>query len=90
MEARRHPKRDILSQAISSDRSKLDPYQATATLNKGDIVLLCSDGLWGTVTESQMQDVVLELDPQEAADKLVVMANQNQGLDNISVILFKQ
>jgi len=89
LEARRHPKRNILSQAISSDRSKLEPYQNTATLDKGDIVLLCSDGLWGTVSESQMQDVVLELDPQKAAEKLVAMANQNQGPDNISVIIMK-
>jgi len=31
--------------------------------------------------------VVLELDPQKAADKLVAMVNQNQGPDNISLIL---
>lgn len=89
LEAHKHPKRNILTQSVSSDRSKLEPYQTSISLGEGDIILLCSDGLWGTVSESQMQDVVLELSPQKAAEKLVAMANQNQGPDNISVMLVR-
>ena len=89
LEARSHPKRNMLTQSVSSERQKLEPYLASIPVKKGDTLLLCSDGLWGTVSEAQLQDVVLELAPQKAADKLVAMANQNQGPDNISVMIAK-
>jgi serine/threonine protein phosphatase PrpC len=37
--------------------------------------------------EAQIQSVVLELDPQSAANRLVELANINQGPDNIAVIV---
>ena len=86
-EANRHPRRNVLMLSISSKQDKIEPFISTVECEDGDYILICSDGLWGTVSESQIQDVVLELTPQEAADKLVQMANMNQGPDNISVII---
>ena len=88
-EAHKHPRRNVLMLSISSKHEKIEPFTACVDLKEGDYLLLCSDGLWGTVSDSQIQDVVLELPPQEAADKLVQMANMNQGPDNISVIVVK-
>ena len=88
-EARNHPRRNVLTMSITSKRDSIEVYTDTVPYKNGCILLLCSDGLWGTVSEAQIQDVVLELPPQEAADKLVEMANMTQGPDNISVIIAK-
>ena len=89
-EARTHSKRNILTNSISAHREKFDIYTTSYELGLDDIIVLCSDGLWGPVSESQIQAVVVELPPQRAADKLVELANRNQGPDNISVIVAKQ
>ena len=86
-EAINHPRRNVLMLSISSKHEKIEPFVNSFRINERDHILLCSDGLWGSVSESQIKDVVLELSPQEAADKLVKMANMNQGPDNISVII---
>ncbi|MCJ7530125.1 MAG: protein phosphatase 2C domain-containing protein [Anaerolineales bacterium] len=90
IEARTHSKRNILTNSISAHREKFDIYTTSYELSLDDIIVLCSDGLWGPVSESQIQAVVVELPPQRAADKLVELANRNQGPDNISVIVAKQ
>ncbi|NPV86628.1 MAG: serine/threonine-protein phosphatase [Anaerolineae bacterium] len=89
-EAQNHPRRNILTQSLSAQRGEINPYLTRIDLEQEDIVLLCSDGLWGPVPESQIQSIALELDPQSAADRLVEMANDNEGPDNISVIVARQ
>lgn len=86
-EALHHPRRNILSMSLTGQREEIEPYFSMIRWRAGDHILLCSDGLWETVTESQISDIVTSLDPQEAADKLIKMANMNQGPDNISVII---
>ncbi len=88
-EALNHPRRNMLLLSISSKHEKINPFMSSKSLKKDDLVILCSDGLWGPVSDSQIKDVVLELPPQDAADKLIKMANMNQGPDNISVIIIK-
>ncbi len=87
MEARIHPRRNVLSMAISVQREWVDPYTAEEPWSPGDILVLCSDGLWGPVSEEQIQSTVLELPPDQAAHKLVDLANANLGPDNIAVIV---
>ena len=89
-EAHTHPKRNVLTNSISAHREKFNIYTTNYELAADDILVLCSDGLWGPVSEAQIQAVVVELPPQRAADKLVALANRNQGPDNISVIVAKQ
>jgi len=89
-EAHTHPKRNVLTMSVSAHRAKFDIYTTNYKLAPDDILVLCSDGLWGPVTEAQIQTVVVELPPQRAADKLIMLANRNQGPDNISVIVVKQ
>lgn len=89
-EVRNYPRKNVLTMSINAKREEIEPYTASYHLNDDDVVLLCSDGLWGPVSESQIQAVALELDPQTAANKLVEMANANQGPDNISVIIARK
>jgi len=56
----------------------------------GDVLLLCSDGLYGSVTASDMAQVVgRRADLQAAAQELVAIANQRDGSDNISLQLIR-
>lgn len=86
-EALSHPKRSTLSLSLNAARDKVEPYIQTVCWNEEDVLLLCSDGLWSTVSEEQIKTVVLELPGATAAKKLVDLANLNQGPDNISVII---
>jgi protein phosphatase len=89
-EALTHPQRNRLTQSISAAREYVDPCLGSCNFTRVDILVFCSDGLWGTVTEAQIQSVVLEMEPQKAADKLIDMANANLGPDNISVIIIRE
>jgi protein phosphatase len=89
-EARSHPKRNRLSMSITAKRTSIQPYSREYDLEPEDIIALCSDGLWGTVPETLIWAAASELPPQEAADKLVTLANANQGPDNISIIIARR
>jgi len=56
-------------------------------LERGDIFLLCSDGLSGVVTDRVLGAVVTVLPPEEAVRFLVHLANLQGGPDNITVIV---
>jgi serine/threonine protein phosphatase PrpC len=56
----------------------------------GDILLLCSDGLYGSVTSPEMAHIIgHSLDLDSAAERLVTAANRRDGSDNISVQLIR-
>lgn len=56
----------------------------------GDQILFCSDGLTRMVGEAQISAVLAQItSPQQAADKLVEMANENGGVDNTTVIIVR-
>jgi len=87
-EARRHPKKNVLNQAVGSFADvKVDT--GSLRLDDNDYVLLCCDGLINHVSDDEMKQIVLNnnTNPQEACDKLVALANKRGGKDNISVII---
>ncbi len=55
----------------------------------GDLYLLCSDGLSGLVKEDLLLALLLDAEPQEAAQRLVEEANSLGGTDNISAIVIR-
>jgi serine/threonine protein phosphatase PrpC len=88
-EARHHPRRNVITRALGSikgDADKVD--EVTGTIRKNDIFLLCTDGLYGLVPDSVIEEVVSShADPQVAADVLVQAALDAGGWDNISVLV---
>lgn len=86
-EARSHPNRNRLTMAITAKRTEIKSYMVAEQLAPNDIVLLCSDGLWGVIPETFIWAAAKELSPQVAANKLIALANNSQGPDNISVII---
>ncbi|MGQ9463139.1 MAG: Stp1/IreP family PP2C-type Ser/Thr phosphatase [Candidatus Fervidibacter sp.] len=88
-QARWHPKRNIITQAIGIDPSvQVDIFEVT--LLPGDLVLLCSDGLVDMVEDSEIERVLMsEPTVNTAAQTLVRLANEAGGEDNITVIVAK-
>lgn len=58
-------------------------------LERGDVFLLCSDGLSGQVNDREIGSVISVLPPAEAAQFLVHMANLQGGPDNTTVIVVR-
>ncbi len=89
-EARFHPKKNVVTRAISA-MGVVIPDMFEVPLNKGDIILLCSDGLSNMVADSEILEVVKEYEEDlvKCTDVLVDRANKNGGKDNISVVLVK-
>lgn len=90
LQALQHPRRNRLTQSITSRRTTISPFVGQARLEPDDTILLCSDGLWGVVAEAVVQAVALEFSPAEAAAKLVALALARQAPDNISIILARR
>src|SRR6266545_2040476 len=86
-EAARSERRNIILQALGPDaRVKVDLTHQE--VRRGDILVLCSDGLSGQVKKDEIADIVLrERDLQSACDKLIALANERGGPDNITVVL---
>jgi serine/threonine protein phosphatase PrpC len=86
-EAERHPHRSIITRALGLD-TELQVDLFTCTLEPGDRLMLCSDGLSDAVGDASIRDLLLrEPDPREAAARLVDAANDGGGPDNVTVIV---
>ncbi|MDR3136608.1 MAG: Stp1/IreP family PP2C-type Ser/Thr phosphatase [Coriobacteriales bacterium] len=86
-DAATHPKRAQITRALGSDpKTEADIYEVELAL--GDRLLLCSDGLNGMVSDSDIERLLRACDgPQEATDALVEAALAAGGRDNVSVIV---
>jgi len=84
--ARDHPGRHVLEQNLGR-RPEVEPHLETRALGPGDVVLLCSDGLWGVVAEDRIAAILAADPPEAAVRRLVDLANEAGGPDNISAIV---
>lgn len=88
-EAETHPQKNVLYRALGQSES-LEVDTLTRRLPVNSRLLICSDGLWGQITEREIFEISMNIsDPQQACDKLVALANTNGGIDNITAILLK-
>lgn len=86
-QARQHPLRGCITQAVGSDE-KVDADLFAAELETGDTLLLCSDGLTNELDDATIYDIIqAAMSPQSACDTLIAAANAIGGRDNISVVL---
>jgi protein phosphatase len=86
-EADHHPQRSIITRALGVD-PEVQVDLSTVGVEQGDRVLICSDGLT-SMLEADAIGAVLEeeTDPQRAVDRLVDLANEAGGEDNITVVV---
>jgi PPM family protein phosphatase len=85
-EAKTHPRRNIVLQALGV-QPKVDVVITSTCLQRGDQMILCSDGLWGKVEPEEIKEFVERFPPQAACESLVRLANERGGEDNITVLV---
>lgn len=87
-EAKNHPMKNIITMAVGvSDVIK--PNIKEVTFSKDDILLLCSDGVSGAVSEEEMISCCFENMPAEAAEQLCRLAIKNGATDDVTAIVVR-
>lgn len=85
--ARVHPKKNVITRSLGiEDAVKIDLHYLE--LESNDLVLLCSDGLSDMLTDEQLKKVLeSDLELSQKAEKLIDLANEAGGLDNITLVI---
>lgn len=87
--ARRHHLAHVLSRALGAD-SLDQPDVYAGTFLPGDVVLLCSDGLTGMLTDRMLRRILVrDGELAERVAELIVSANERGGRDNITAVLVR-
>ena len=88
-EAETHMFRNVILQALGA-QSDVTPVTGKIQLRRGDILLLCSDGLSGKLRSEDIQNIIASNpDLTIACDELIAEANNRGGEDNITVVLVR-
>ena len=88
-DARNHPEKHILTRAIGVSET-VEPDYFDTKLEKGECLLLCSDGLSNMLEDAQIKEILdRRTDLRSGAEELVREANRNGGKDNIAVVLIE-
>ena len=87
-EARHYPGRNLITRAVGVD-ADVEPDLYEVILRDGQILLLCSDGLSGMLTDSEIAEIVAsEENFERACETLIAGACGAGGTDNITVVLY--
>jgi serine/threonine protein phosphatase PrpC len=86
-DARNHPKRNVITKSLGAQDDIAADMPAALDVAPGDTFLLCSDGLTTYLSDADIGDVVSGSSPAEACKKLVKMANEAGGRDNVTVLI---
>lgn len=90
-QAEHHPRKNEITNALGIPNMSPATVAEDAIIPEaGDCFVLCSDGLSGMVSDDAICKVIsrqVEMNAQERVDKLVAMANENGGVDNITIQL---
>lgn len=89
-QAGNHPVSHMLTRSLGpTPEIEIDCYLAETGPLAGDVFLLCSDGLYNMVAESEMLEIISGHGIDQATELLIDLANQRGGTDNITLILIK-
>lgn len=88
-EARNHPDKNKITRAVGVfPKVEVDFFEAK--IERGDTILLCTDGLTNMVEDEEIKRIVLgQRDLVEKTATLIEAANKNGGTDNITVLLIE-
>jgi serine/threonine protein phosphatase PrpC len=83
------PFRSVILQAVGV-AATVETVMSTAYLRRGDVLLLCSDGLNGDLDDSLIRDALIDAgSPEEACSSLVDLANAAGGSDNVTCVVVR-
>ncbi len=87
-QARSHSQRNVITRSLGT-QSDVEVDVFSERLEEGDSLILCTDGLSGSVSEDELRAIVSQYQPQESVYHLVERANENGGPDNITAIVVR-
>jgi protein phosphatase len=87
-EALRSPFKNVITRSVGV-QAEVEPDLSVHPLQESDLILLCSDGLTGQLSDQQIRELASQGSPSEAALKLVNSANESGGHDNITVLILR-
>lgn len=85
-EAKNHPRRNIITRAVGTDTS-VSPDFSDVSFDKGDMLLLCSDGLTNHVGEEDILSCTSDGSVADYSGRLISLANERGGSDNITAVV---
>ena len=91
-QAKTHEDANVVTRALGFARGEEQPEPDIAAgreLRDGDLLLLCSDGLYDLVKDEEIAELGSEDTPAEAAQRLVDLATRRGGHDNITVTIMR-
>lgn len=90
-EARAHPRRNVLQKALGGGNQFVDPQLGAVAYARGDIFLICSDGLTEGLYSQQLIELLREPPGDapafNAAHRLVEASIKNDGRDNVTAMV---
>ena len=86
-EAKIHPKKNVITKALGTNDELQPEIYEPFKLKVNDKLILCTDGLTAHVDDEEILELTKDYTPQEAAQKLVGLANKRGGTDNITVLI---
>lgn len=85
-EAKHHPKRNVITRAVGSEEYvHADIFEIELIDN--DVILLCTDGLTTHLSDEKILSTIKECGCEEGVQRLIKLANDSGGTDNITVII---
>ncbi|HEY4384862.1 MAG TPA: PP2C family serine/threonine-protein phosphatase [Ktedonobacteraceae bacterium] len=83
-----HPQRNLIYRSLGAGHRSIEVDIFYETIQPGDTLLLCSDGLWEMVRPQELKKTLSEqASPQKICDSLIAMANDSGGEDNITAVV---
>lgn len=88
-EAQHHENKNMITRAVGADYTiEADYFQVP--IRAGDIILICTDGLYGEVDREELTERLSLDEPMtRICEELVEAANRNGGSDNITMVVLK-
>jgi protein phosphatase len=88
-QARTHPYSNVITRCVGANED-VAPDINIGNLERGDVVLLASDGLTGMLEDQQLATIMsAEENPETCVNKMIADANRRGGLDNITAIVIR-
>ena len=85
-QARTHSRRNIITRALGTHGDN-EPDLLVTDVQEHDLFLLCTDGLTSMVSDEDIRKTLMENPLEAAADRLIAMALEAGGRDNVTLIL---
>ncbi|MDO5018292.1 MAG: Stp1/IreP family PP2C-type Ser/Thr phosphatase [Lagierella massiliensis] len=87
-EAKNYGRKNVITKSLGAEKN-VEPDITSLEISKGDVVLLCSDGLNSLVSDREIEDIVSKDEPEEElVFELIDLSLSRGGYDNITISLY--